>query len=180
MPKRLNPSEFIGKTFHALTVIDQALHKSFKAHFRCRCVCGIIVIVDACNLRDGHSKSCGCLRVITGKGRGYSSRVHGHSLDKTRGAHIGSRTYGSWQAMLQRCSDRGHVAWKYYGGRGISVTKVWRDSFAMFLAEMGERPIGRTLDRIDNRFGYFASNCRWATPKEQANNRRNNRANAGA
>lgn len=83
-----------------------------------------------------------------------------------------SREYHTWQSMLQRCHDPQHVAFDRYGGRGISVTKVWRDSFAAFLNDMGERPPGMSLDRIDNRFGYFPANCRWATAKQQASNRR--------
>lgn len=72
--------------------------------------------------------------------------------------------------MVQRCHNPAKDVYVRYGAKGISVTKPWRDDFAAFLNDMGERPLGRTIDRIDNRFGYFMANCRWATPKEQRAN----------
>jgi len=74
--------------------------------------------------------------------------------------------------MMQRCHNPLNHAFALYGARGISVCKAWRDSFESFLNDMGERPQGRSIDRIDNRFGYFMANCRWATAKEQVLNRR--------
>lgn len=95
--------------------------------------------------------------------------AHGHSR---KGAW--SPTYYSWAAMVSRCTNPKRNNWHLYGGRGIAVCDRWRE-FAAFLADMGERPPGTSLDRIDPSKGYSKGNCRWATRTEQNRNRRNNR-----
>lgn len=84
---------------------------------------------------------------------------------------IKNPTYGSFLSMKKRCYEKNNRNYKYYGGRGITVCDRWK-LYKNFLADMGERPIGKTLDRINVDKGYFKDNCRWATPKEQADNRR--------
>lgn len=91
---------------------------------------------------------------------------HGHAIF---GAH--TPTYNSWQSMTQRCTNASNTNFGEYGGRGISVCERWR-KFESFLEDMGNRPVGTTLDRIDVNGNYEASNCRWATPAEQTANRR--------
>lgn len=94
---------------------------------------------------------------------------HGHYI-----GDVGSKTYVAWRAMKQRCYDENNISFKFYGGRGIIVCDRWLNSFESFLADMGEAPEGKSLDRYpDNDGSYAIDNCRWATAKQQAENRRN-------
>lgn len=136
----------------------------------CVCDCGQVTEVRSGDLIAGRSQSCGCLRVDLLKRNNPAIVKHGRRRGQKEGKR--DRTYTTWIAMLSRCYNEEKEQWPYYGGRGIKVCKRWRHSFVNFLADMGERPEGRTLDRINNNGNYKKSNCRWATPSEQSFNQR--------
>ena len=100
--------------------------------------------------------------------KNYNLKTHGHCRNSSV-----TPTYGTWAAMLQRCYNKRSVNYKYYGAIGVAVCESWRDSFESFLADMGEKPKGHTLDRKKNDLGYFKENCQWSTQTEQVKNRSN-------
>lgn len=124
------------------------------------CICGNLFKTRRASVRSGHTKSCGCLRDSSTSER---FRTHGRSR---------TSEFYTWQALIQRCTNVNDSGWKHYGGRGITVCSEWLNSFETFLSDMGPRPPGLSLDRIDNDKGYSKDNCRWATIEVQNNNKR--------
>lgn len=134
----------------------------------CRCECGTEKTINGIVLRDGRSRSCGCLHRDSCIER---STKHGHTPMGVKP----TPTYHSWCAMKARCTKPSNNRYADYGGRGITVCDRWLNSFAAFLTDMGEKPAGTSIERKDNSKGYEPGNCEWADNQKQANNKRNNR-----
>lgn len=152
-----------GQRFTRLLVVAQAdSDRNGNARWICQCDCGRTTISHGFSLRNGASKSCGCL---TGEQAAKRNFRHGG---------YGSPAYRAWAYMLQRCTNPKTRRYSRYGGRGITVCERWRE-FPAFLEDMGPRPSPEhSLERKDNDGNYEPGNCVWATKSEQNSNKSNN------
>lgn len=150
-----------GGVFGRLTVLSRIPNEAGKYRMRwnCICACGNYTKTLGELLRSGKSVSCGCFHKERNR---EISTTHGKSRTKI---------YFTWRSMLARCENPKNSSYPQYGGRGISVCPEWH-RFETFMSDMGSKPAGCSIDRINNAEGYSKQNCRWATAKEQAANRR--------
>ena len=155
----------LGQRFDELITVERlGLNRKQNRLYRCLCDCGNETTVSGSDLKSGNTKSCGCRRkAITRKRNKLQSRWGGASKEPL---------YHTWAEMISRCYNENNLAYNNYGGRGIGVCDRWRLDPWAFFADMGQRPKGASIDRIDNDGNYEPSNCRWATPKQQSENQR--------
>lgn len=151
--------DLTGQRFGRLLVIRIGVPSEKSIRWICVCDCGAETLTTTSYLRSGVTKSCGCLK--------YASRNATHGMSKTP-------TYSSWLKMKERCLNPKTINYHRYGGRGITICPEWKYSFEQFFSDMGERPVGTSLERVKNGLGYSKENCIWLLNPLQSQNRRNN------
>lgn len=164
---RSNSTDITGQIFGRLTALGPVRRThSGKIVWMCRCECGDLVEAQVDNLRSGHTRSCGCVRV-----QSLSRLTKTHGMSK-------HPFYFTWRNIVNRCTNPRNDSYAYYGGRGIQVCDEWHDSFNVFLGYISSLPDfgvrNYTIDRIDNSLGYYPGNLRWVSRKIQQRNRRGN------
>lgn len=169
--------DLTGQRFGRLTVLERAENGSHgRTRWMCQCDCGNTHIATAAHLKSGEVSSCKCLKkeFFAAKASEIASGNH----NKRTHGKTGSRLYGIWNGMKQRCSNPNRNRYDHYGGKGITVCDEWLHNFQAFYdwAMANGYADNLTIDRNDNDKGYSPDNCRWATMKEQQNNRTNNKA----
>jgi len=155
--------DLTGQRFGKWAVLERASNdKNSNPMWLCRCICGRTEMVLGYSLRGGVSRRCVYCR---------------NKENPTKHGQQGTRLYSVWQGMIRRCENLNHEAYKYYGGRGISVYPEWRKDFKIFMdwAQANGYKEGLSIDRIDNNGNYGPGNCRFVAAKEQSRNRRSNR-----
>jgi len=165
-----NAIDVTGDRYGRLVALRRGPNKGRRTTWACLCDCGNEHNVDLDSLRQGLTKSCGCLhseaaRKMITRNRPPEGARFSHGMSD-------SPEYSSWCAMKKRCLNPNSIRYERWGGRGIKICPQWLSSFETFYADMGDRPSpAHSLDRRDNDGNYEPRNCRWATHKEQRNNR---------
>lgn len=168
--------DLAGQRFGRLVVLERSgSNKHKRATWKCVCDCGKFRVIEGCSLTSGNTTSCGC----------YPKEILINR--STRHGLVDTPTHNAWSGMRERCSNSNRPDYGHYGGRGIKVCERYLHSFKAFFEDMGEAPKGMSIDRVDVNGHYscgrckecdrnqWQANCRWATQKQQANNRRVNK-----
>jgi hypothetical protein len=169
----MNNLKLSGIKFGRLTALNvDGYDNQGLIKWKCLCDCGNFISVSGPALKKGNTKSCGCIKkekiAIVGK----SNVTHGHTRRSDKGW---TDIYAVWRSMKARCLNKNQKSYMYYGGRGIKICDRWANSFENFLNDMGDKPLGMTIERKDGNGDYCPENCVWATVTEQNRNKSDSR-----